>query len=68
MAHNIVAVRHVPGCLNVVADRLSRQWDNMEHTDDDGSAWTVSPEPEVQSGLINDLFTIAKLSQDDQQL
>ena len=31
-------------------------------------AWTVNPEPEAWSGLINDLFTIAKLSQDDQQL
>jgi len=25
VTHNIVAVRHVPGCLNVVADGLSRQ-------------------------------------------
>ena len=30
IAHNIVAVRHVPGRLNVVADGLSRQWDKME--------------------------------------
>ena len=30
IAHNIVAVRHVPGHLNVVADGLSHQWDKME--------------------------------------
>ncbi|KIM63080.1 hypothetical protein SCLCIDRAFT_118134, partial [Scleroderma citrinum Foug A] len=68
IAHNIVAVRHQNQGSLSIADGLSQQWDNMEHTGDNGSAWTVSPEPEAQSGLINDLFTIAKLSQDDQQL
>lgn len=37
LAHNIVAVRHIPGKLNVVADGLSRQWDNADRTGNDGS-------------------------------
>ena len=38
LAHNIVAIRHVPGRLNVVADRLSRQWDNTSRTDEPNGA------------------------------
>jgi len=63
-----VAVRHVPGRLNVVADGLSHQWDNTERNDEDGSAWSVNPDPEAASGLVNDMFTIEKLTDDDQQL
>ena len=68
IAHNITAVRHVPGRLNVVADGLSRQWDNTERMDDDGSTWTVNPDPEARSGLMNDLFTVDKLPKEDQHL
>ena len=48
VAHNIVAIQHVPGRLNVVADGLSRQWDNTKHLpmSCDGSEWSVSPDPE----------------------
>ena len=63
-----MAVRHIPGRLNVVADGLSCQWDNTERNDEDGSAWSVNPDPEAASGLVNDLFTIEKLTDDDQQL
>ena len=69
LAHNIVAIWHVPGCLNVVADGLSRQWDNTSHTDEpDGSEWSVNPESETLSGLVNNMFTIDKLSPDNQDL
>ena len=44
VAHNIVAIQHVPGHLNVVADSLSRQWDNTERLpmSCDSSEWSVS--------------------------
>jgi len=63
IAHNIVAMRHVPGHLNVVADGLSRQWDHTERTitQDDGSEWSVNPDPEAITGLVNDIFTLDKL-------
>ena len=63
LAHNIIAVRHVPGCLNVVADGLSHQWDNADHTlEDDSSSWSVNPESETLSGLVNNMFVVDKLS------
>ena len=71
LAHNIVAIRHVPGCLNGIADGLSRQWDNTSRTDcsePDGSEWSVNPELETLSGLVNNMFTIDKLSPDNQDL
>jgi len=68
VAHNIIAVRHVPGRLNVVADGLSRQWDNTERTKEDGSNWSVNPDPEATSGLTNDMFAIEKLPHDAQQI
>ena len=36
--------------------------------EDDGSNWTVSPDPEAWSGLMNDLFTVTKLPREEQQL
>jgi len=70
IAHNIVAVWHVPGRLNVIADGLSRQWDNMERTDntDDGSNWSVNPDPEAVTGMINDVFSLDKIDQVQQKL
>ena len=47
--HNIVAVQHIPGCLNVVTDRLSCQWDNTEWNGKAKSTWLVSPDPEAMS-------------------
>lgn len=68
IVHNIVAVRHVPGRLNVVADGLSRQWDNTERNDQDDTQWSVNPDPEATSGLVNDIFTLDKLPQEQQKL
>lgn len=68
LAHNIVAVRHIPGKLNVVADGLSRQWDNTERTDDDGSQWSVNPEPKAMTGLVNDVFALSQLDEKLQRL
>ncbi|KIK11835.1 hypothetical protein PISMIDRAFT_121982, partial [Pisolithus microcarpus 441] len=58
LAHNIVAVRHIPGKLNVIADGLSQQWDMTDHMQDDGCQWSVNPDPKALSGLVNDVFTI----------
>lgn len=66
--HNIVAVQHIPGCLNVVTDRLSCQWDNTEWNGKAESTWSVSPDPEATTGLVNDMFTVEKLAPDNQQL
>jgi len=63
ITHNIVAVWHIQGCLNVVTDGLSRQWDHTEHTitQEDGSEWSVNHDPEAITGLVNDIFTLDKL-------
>lgn len=60
----------MPGHLNVVADGLSRQWDNMEWapTHNNGSEWSVSLDPESCIGLVNDVFTTEKITGDLQQL
>jgi hypothetical protein len=58
LAHNIIDVRHVPGKLNVVADRLSRQWEGQPRDANlqDGSNWTVSEDWEATTGLTNDIL------------
>jgi hypothetical protein len=54
-----VDVRHVPGKLNVVADGLSRKWENTRAIPGDGSEWTVNEDWEARTGLINDIMHIA---------
>lgn len=68
LAHNIIAVRHIPGKLNVVADGLSRQWDNTDRTNDDGSEWSVNPEPRALTDVVNDMFTIDCVDEEQQKL
>jgi hypothetical protein len=66
IAHNIVDVRHVPGKLNVIVDRLSRQWEGQPRDIGllDGSEWTVSEDWEANMGLINDLLQISTKIED----
>jgi len=62
LAHNIVDVRHIPGKINI-ADGISRQYEyeGMEKILGDSSEWTVTPDWEGVTGLVHDLYHIAKL-------
>jgi hypothetical protein len=57
----------VPGKLNVIADRLSCQWEGqpIDAVIDDGSAWMVSEDWEANSGLINDLLLTESMTQQE---
>ena len=66
LGHNIVDVRHVPGKLNVVADGLSRQWEEQPRDNGalDGSEWTVNEDWESNTGIVNDLLCLSTLTTD----
>ena len=57
LAHNIIDVRHVPGVTNI-ADGISRQYENTEKMDGDGSEHTVSPDWERKAGLTYDIHCV----------
>ena len=59
LSHQIVDVRHVPGHINVVADRLSRAAEGAPREEGDGSEWTVSEDWEATTGLTHDLFQVS---------
>lgn len=44
LAHNIVAVRHIPGTTNMASDALSRSREGIPRQTGDGSEETVQPE------------------------
>jgi hypothetical protein len=56
LAHQITDVRHVPGCLNVVADGLSRASEGTSNKEGDGSEWSVSEDWEATKGLTHNIF------------
>lgn len=58
LAHQIVDVCHIPGQINLVSDGLSRKDEEQPHINNDGSAWSVTPNWEEARGLTYDLFTI----------
>jgi len=58
MAHQIVAVRHIPGKTNLVGDGLSRKDEDMPTRGGDGSGWSVQPDWEAARGLTYDLFAV----------
>ena len=62
LAHQITDVCHIPGCLNVVADGLSRANEGTENEMGDGSKWTVSEDWEANMGLTHDIFHVADAS------
>lgn len=68
LAHNIIVVRHIPGKLNVVADGLSRQWDNTDRAGNDGSDWSVNPKPKALTDVVNDVFAIDRVDDKQQKL
>ena len=53
-------VHHKPGKINIT-DRLSRQYEGTDKTPGDRSELTVTPDWEEVTGLIHDLYYIAKL-------
>lgn len=59
LAHQIVSVRHIPGCLNLVGDGLSRRDEGLPHDINDGSDWTVIPDWEEARGLQYNLFSVS---------
>ena len=58
MAHNIVDIQHRPGCLNVVADRISCKFVNDPKEQGDGHEWTVSKDWEACTRLANNVLHI----------
>ena len=65
LSHQIVDVRHVPGCINVVADGLSRAAEGTPREEGDSSEWTVSEDWEATTGLTHDLFHVADASSEE---
>ena len=59
LSHQIIDICHVPGCINVVADGLSRAAKGTPQEEGDGSKWTVSEDWEETAGLTHDLFHVA---------
>ena len=54
----IVDVRHVPGKINVVADGISRKWEDIPRQVGDGSEWTVCEDWEAATGLVNNILHV----------
>ena len=50
---------HVPGCINIVADGLSRAAEGAPHEEGDGSEWMVLEDWEATTGLTHDLFQVS---------
>jgi hypothetical protein len=58
ISHQIIDIRHIPGCINLVGDGISRRDEDQPHTDGDGSSWSVEPDWENARGLEYDLFSV----------
>ncbi|TFK16872.1 hypothetical protein FA15DRAFT_606234, partial [Coprinopsis marcescibilis] len=68
MSHNIVAVRHIPGSVNI-ADGLSRQFEGLpKGLDNDGSLWPVDPDSDDNVGLEMDVFGVGEEEVTDQEI
>jgi len=57
LAYNIVNVRHIPGITNI-ANSVSRQYEGTLKGFGDGSEWTVSPDIDEATGVVQDLFMV----------
>ena len=58
LAYDIVNVKHVPG-VNNIADGVSRQYEGTVKEHGDGSEWDVCPDPDMLTGVVQDLFQVA---------
>jgi len=57
LAYNIVDVRHIPGITNI-ADGVSRQYEGTPKGFGDGSEWTVSPDIDKVTGIVQNVFQV----------
>jgi hypothetical protein len=57
LAYNIVDVCHIPGITNT-ADSISRQYEGTPKGLGDGSEWTVSPDIDEITGIVQNLFQV----------
>nr|GAT47179.1 retrotransposon-like family member [Mycena chlorophos] len=64
LGYNIIAVRHIEGKRNRVADALSRRGEGREREAGDGSEWTVDSGWESRAGLVNDVYAITAEDED----
>ena len=58
LAHQIVDACHIPGCINLVGNRISHKDEDLPHEDGDSSSWSVLPDWEHACGLHYDLFSV----------
>jgi hypothetical protein len=63
MGYQIVRAEHIKGTTNAVADALSRANEGKPKEAGDGSEWSVSPDWEARSGIVNDLFTVEEMGE-----
>src|SRR6266481_3897926 len=65
VCQNIIDIRHHPGVTNVVADAISRKWSETRGPghNDDRVSWSVRPDWEAMSGMVNDMMQIAETTE-----
>jgi len=63
LSHQIIDVQHMPGCINVVADGLSRAAEGTPHEEGDSSECTISEDWEATTGLMHDLLHMLTCTQ-----
>jgi hypothetical protein len=55
LAYNIVDICHIPGITNI-ADGVRRQYKGTPKGSRDGSEWTVSPDIDEVTGVMQNMF------------
>lgn len=58
IAHHIMDIHHIPGCMNLVGDGIIHKDECKPWQLCDSSEWSVTPDWETTRGLTYDLFTI----------
>jgi hypothetical protein len=56
----------VPGRINVIADRLSHQWEGQEPQEGDGNSWTMNPDRDEVVGLVNNILLMLDTGSNEQ--